>query len=146
VERALFKDPHLVMGRAGHPLTLGGEVPREALATFPWVAPTAGTPRRAFVEDLFAKLPRRPRIITETNALSMMTAILTESDCLTLLSRAQARHEFQNAGLAEIPVELEAPDRSVGVTTRAGWLPTAVQRRFLTLLRDGCRPLDGEHA
>ncbi len=144
VERSLFKDPHLVMAREGHPLTGGAEASAADLARFPWVAATKGTPRRAFVDDLFAKLPERPRIVAETNALSIMIAILTESDCITLLSRAQALNEFQDSGLAAILIQLTAPERTVGVTTRSGWLPTVVQRRFLTLLRDQCRSLKME--
>jgi LysR family transcriptional regulator, regulator for genes of the gallate degradation pathway len=51
-------------------------------------------------------------------------------------------HEFQNAGLAVLPITFQAPDRILGVTTRSGWLPTTVQRRFVTLLRQECRHMD----
>jgi len=139
VERPLFDDPHVVVARAGHPLVGGAALQEADLARFPWVAPPAHLPRRAFVEDLFARLPTRPRIVAETSSLTIMTAILAESDCLTLLSRSQATHEFQRAGLIMLPMRFEAPARIVGVTTRSGWLPTKVQRRFLTLLRQECR-------
>jgi LysR family transcriptional regulator of gallate degradation len=139
VERALFKDPHVVVARRGHPLAGQAFLDETDLARFPWVAPTRDTPRRAFVEDLFARLPIRPSIAAETSALTIMTAILIESDCLTLLSQSQALHEFQDAGLAVLPIRFQAADRTVGATTRSGWLPTVVQRRFLTLLRQECR-------
>lgn len=138
VERPLFGDPHVVAARAGHPLT-GEAAPGEAdLARFPWVAPPAGTPRRAFVEELFARLPVRPRIVAETGSLTLMTAILAESDCLTLLARSQARLELPGT-LVTLPVRLDSRPRLVGTTIRSGWLPTRVQRRFLTLLRQECR-------
>jgi DNA-binding transcriptional LysR family regulator len=144
VERPLFNDPHVVAARVGHPLAGEAEVREAELANFPWVAPAQDTPRRVFVENLFARLPVRPRIVAETSSLAVMTAILAESDCLTLVSRAQALHEFKGAGLAMLPIRFRARERMVGVTMRSGWLPTAVQRRFLTLLRQECRRVAGD--
>jgi LysR family transcriptional regulator, regulator for genes of the gallate degradation pathway len=141
VEQALFNDPHVAVARAGHPLAAGATLRENDLATFPWVAPSRNTPRRAFIEDLFDRLPTRPRIVAETSSLAVMTAILRESDCLTLMSRAQAMDEFQSAGVSMLPIDLQAAERMVGVTTRSGWLPTLVQRRFLTLLRQECHKL-----
>jgi LysR family transcriptional regulator of gallate degradation len=139
VEQALFNDPHVAVARAGHPLADAAKLRQDDLAAFPWVAPTRNTPRRGFIEDLFDRLPMRPRIVAETSSLAVMTAILRESDCLTLMSRAQAMDEFHSAGVSILPIELHAAERVVGVTTRSGWLPTLVQRRFLTLLRQECR-------
>lgn len=144
IERALFDDPHVVVARAGHPLVAGAMSPEADLAAFPWVAPTRNTPRRAFIEALFDRLPTRPRIVAETSSLAVMTAILRESDCLTLMSRAQAMDEFQSGGASILPVNLHAAERVVGVTTRSGWLPTRVQRRFLALLRQECRQVSAD--
>jgi LysR family transcriptional regulator of gallate degradation len=145
VERPLFNDPHVAVARAGHPLAAQANVEEADLAQFPWVAPTQGMPRRAFVEGLFARLPVRPRVVAETSSLTVMTAILAESDCLTLLSQSQATQEFQGAGLVMLPIRFEA-HRTVGVTTRSGWLPTVVQRRFLTLLRQECHRVEDAQA
>jgi LysR family transcriptional regulator, regulator for genes of the gallate degradation pathway len=138
VEQPLFNDPHVAVARAGHPLAGRAMLRQDDLATFPWVAPTRNTPRRAFIEDLFDRLPTRPRIVAETSSLAVMTAILRESDCLTLMSRAQAMDESQGVGVSILPIDLHAAKRVVGITTRSGWLPTLVQRRFLTLLRQEC--------
>ena len=143
-ERPLFSDPHLVAVRRDHPLARADEVEEADLSRFPWVVPPCGTPRGAYVERLFAELPERPRIVAETSSLSMMTALLAESDCLTLVSRAQALQEFRGVDLATLPLHLRAPERTVGATTRAGWLPTIVQRRFLDLLRQECRRIAEE--
>jgi LysR family transcriptional regulator of gallate degradation len=144
VERMLFRDPHVAVARAGHPLADRTMLRQDDLAAFPWVAPSGNTPRRAFIEDLFDCLPMRPRIVAETSSLAVMTAILRESDCLTLMSRAQAMDEFQSVGVSMLPINLHAAERVVGVTTRAGWLPTLVQRRFLTLLREECHQLSAD--
>lgn len=143
VERPLFGDPHVVAARAGHPLAREAAPDEADLARFPWVAPARDTPRRAFVEELFARLPVRPRIVAETSSLTLMTAILAESDCLTLLARSQAQHEVRGADLVTLPIRLGSPPRTVGTTIRSGWLPTRVQRRFLTLLRQECRRTAG---
>jgi DNA-binding transcriptional LysR family regulator len=141
VERSLFNDPHVAVARTGHPLANGAMLRENDLAAFPWVAPTRNTPRRSFIEDLFNRLPMRPRIVAETSSLAVMTAILRESDCLTLMSRALAMDEFQGAGVSVLPIDLSAAKRVVGVTIRSGWLPTPVQRHFLTLLRQECHRL-----
>src|SRR5262249_42638337 len=67
VERPLFGDPHVVAARTGHPLAGAAVLDEADLARFPWVAPARDTPRRAFVEGLFARLPVRPRIVAETS-------------------------------------------------------------------------------
>jgi hypothetical protein len=67
----------------------------------------------------------RPRIVAETSSLAVMTAILRESDCLTLMSRAQAMDEFQGVGVSMLPINLRAAERVVGVTTRCGWFANA---------------------
>jgi hypothetical protein len=72
----------------------------------------------------------------------MMTSALAESDCLSVLSRSQAQTNEFNANIAVLPVDLPWPQRLVGTTTRAGWLPTRIQRRFLTLVRRECRTMD----
>jgi LysR family transcriptional regulator, regulator for genes of the gallate degradation pathway len=76
IEQALFDDPHVVVARAGHPLADGATPREDDLATFPWVAPTHNTPRRAFIEELFDRWPTRPRIVAQTSSLAVMTAIL----------------------------------------------------------------------
>lgn len=139
VERVLFRDPHVAVARSGHPLGDRAKLREDDLAKFPWVAPSRNTPRRSFIEDLFDRLPMRPHVVAETGSLAVMTAILRESDCLTLMSRAQAMDEFQSVGLSMLPIALHAAERVVGLTTRSGWLPTFVQRRFLALLRQQCR-------
>jgi len=76
------------------------------------------------------------------SSLAMMTCALAESDCLSVLSRSQASTQEFNADIAVLPVEMPWPKRFVGTTTRAGWLPTRIQRRFLTLVRRECRSMN----
>jgi len=142
VESPLFDDPYVIVARAGHILARAGAIADSDLADYGWVIPTRTMPRHAALETLFARLPRRPRVALETSSLAMTTSTLVESDCLSLLSRSQAQMSAADSGIAVLAVGLSGPRRLVGATTRAGWLPTRVQRRFLTILRQECRGMD----
>jgi DNA-binding transcriptional LysR family regulator len=141
VETPLFEDPYIIVARAGHPLAQLQQIADADLARYHWVIPPRGMPRYAALQDLFARLPKRPSTVLETSSLAMMTSTLAESDCLSVLSRSQALTRELNADIAILPVDLAWPRRLVGTTTRAGWLPTRIQRRFLTLLRGECRAM-----
>jgi LysR family transcriptional regulator, regulator for genes of the gallate degradation pathway len=142
VENALFEDPYVVVARSAHKLARATRIKDTDLARQQWIIPPRGMPRYAAVQALFAKLPERPDAVLETSSLAMMTSALTESDCLSVLSRSQAStHEF-NANIAVLPIDMPWRKRLVGTTTRAGWLPTRIQRRFLTLVRQECRMMN----
>jgi DNA-binding transcriptional LysR family regulator len=138
-ETPLFEDPYVVVARPGHRLARAARVKDADLARQHWVIPPRSMPRYAAVQALFARLPKRPDTVLETSSLAMMTSALVESDCLCVLSRSQAFTNEFNASIAVLPVEMPWPQRFVGTTTRVGWLPTRIQRRFLTLVRQQCR-------
>jgi LysR family transcriptional regulator of gallate degradation len=142
VETALFEDPYVVVARSTHKLARAARIKDVDLARQYWIVPPRGMPRYAAVQGLFARLPKRPGAVLETSSLGMMTSALAESDCLSVLSRSQAVTQEFNADIAILPVKMPSPRRLVGTTTRAGWLPTRIQRRFLTLVRQECRAMD----
>ncbi len=140
-QRRLFADPYVVVVGAHHPLAVGA-VPSDAdLAAHPWVIPWRDTPRRAALETLFARLPKRPQVVMETSSLHMMRVILAESACLTILSRSQIDDGDLQGAVAVLPIPLMEQERFVGLTYRGDWLPTASQQRFMTVIlrqsRDG---------
>ena len=146
VETALFEDPYVVVARATHRLARASRIEDRDLSRQQWIIPPRSMPRYAAVEALFARLPKRPGAVLETSSLAMMTSALAASDCLSLLSRSQAlTHEF-NADIAVLPVDVPWSKRLVGTTARAGWLPTRIQRRFLTLVRQECRAMNPAEA
>jgi DNA-binding transcriptional LysR family regulator len=142
IETALFEDPYVVVARSTHELARAARIKNTDLARQHWIIPPRGMPRYAAVQALFARLPKRPNAVLETSSLTMMTSALAESDCLSVLSRSQAFTNEFNANIAVLPVEMPWPRRFVGTTTRVGWLPTRVQRRFLTLIRQECRAMN----
>jgi molybdate transport repressor ModE-like protein len=142
VEAVLFEDPYVVVARRAHKLARAARIKDADLAREPWIIPPRGLPRYAAVQALFARLPKRPETVLETASLAMMTSALAESDCLSVLSRSQAQINEFNANIAVLPVDLPWPQRLVGTTIRVGWLPTRIQRRFLTLVRQECRAMN----
>lgn len=139
IETALFEDPYVIVARAGHKLARARRIKDSDLARHPWVIPPRSMPRYAALQSLFARLPKRPSTVLETSSLAMMTSTLAASDCLSVLSRSQALAGELNAEIAVLPIDLPWPQRFVGMTTRADWLPTRIQRRLLTLIREECR-------
>jgi LysR family transcriptional regulator, regulator for genes of the gallate degradation pathway len=131
VQRPLFDDLPAVFGRKGHPLSSAQHGPAD-LARFPWCVPPRGAPLRDSWERFFAAAGiDLPAVPIESGSVMMIRQILIDSDFLTMLSPDQVAVELE-AGwleqLAPLPADL---GRTIGITTRASWRPTEVQREFL---------------
>jgi len=133
VQEPLFEDPLAVVARAFHPLIRKPGLTLDDLAGCQWVVPRRGTPTRARFETLFAG--RTPRGLIETSSQILVRGLLLDSDRLTLISAHQIRHEHELGLLMILPVNLVGTERTIGLTMRRGWRPTATQARFLDLLR-----------
>ena len=136
VEEALFSDPYVVAARRGHPLTRLRKVTLEDLSRYRWVVPLKGSTRRQAFERLFADAPCLPGIGVETYALPIIRAILADSDHVSLLTRYEIASEDRMGELTMVRFEPGYASASLGITTRAGWLPTQLQLGFLALLRE----------
>jgi hypothetical protein len=84
--------------------------------------------------DFFGKLGLDALQQTHTNWLPSITALLRVSDRLAILSHRQLA-EISGDELRRIEVQLPYQGRTVGLTTRADWLPTQFQASFTNLLR-----------
>lgn len=134
-QEPVFEDrPALVM-RAGHPL-LAGTVNGAALAAFPWILPASDTPLRHYWEGMMrAAGSEPPRVGIECGSVLTVRQLLLGSDALTLLSPAQLAVELDAGVLATLPPPVPVA-RTIGITTREGWRPTAPQAAFVALLRE----------
>lgn len=142
IETDLFADPYVVAVRRGHKLAglaRSSAVTGHDLAAYDWVVPQKNMPRREVVDNILATLPHPPRLVMETSSLAMIMAMLVESDCITLMARSQIRHAYPNNEMVALAVVAPDAGRTVGLTTRADWLPTAVQAAFVDHLREQCR-------
>ena len=128
----LFTDRLAIFARAGHPLA-GKAVDLAQLAAQPWVVGPTGTPLRSHWETLFADRPLPP-VPVECGSVMVIRGLLAESDLLTLLSPDQVALEVDAGLLVRIGPDLTDTVRTIGITTRSGWRPTAAQARLVALL------------
>ncbi|MFT8246161.1 LysR family transcriptional regulator [Roseomonas sp. BN140053] len=143
-ETPLAQDAFVLAAPAGHALANRGSVTPEALASTDWVLAELPLSRRFAAEALFATLPRRPRVLLETNSPQTTVAVLRAAGALALLSWRQ----IAAAGdLTALPTAITGPARWIGLTARREWLPTAAQQAALAALQlafddaghEGCR-------
>ncbi len=132
-QRALFADRLVVIGRAGHPLAAQPHVTLDDLSRYGWIVGQADTPLRAQWDAPVrrtapARCPDRMRIGDgdPRYPARQRPAHLIVSDQVAL--------EIQSGILTAIGQPLEHGVRTIGITTRTGWRPTAAQRRFVDLL------------
>jgi LysR family transcriptional regulator of gallate degradation len=131
VNEALARTPYAVVARRGHRLVKQGAVVVEDLLKYDWVVGTAGASRRACFERLFRGGPA-PQTSIATSSLPIIRHLLMRSDRLTLMTSYELMHESDLAPLPFGPIE---PTPAMGVTMRAGWLPTRLHEDFIALLR-----------
>ncbi|MBI1684301.1 LysR substrate-binding domain-containing protein [Caulobacter hibisci] len=131
VNEALARTPYTVVARRGHKLARQGEVRLEDLLQYDWVVGTPGASRRACFERMFEGGPG-PKTSIATSALPIVRHLLLRSDRLALMTSYEVMHESDLIALPYGPV---GPAPAIGVTTRAGWLPTGLHQSFIDLLR-----------
>jgi len=136
VEERLFDDPLALIVRAGHPLASLRTLPREALLRFPWIAPRAGSPLHRRFNELFqgANLPL-PTSPIECNSQVASRALLVNSDRIMLLSALQVHQEIESGHLVALPHPNGRIARTIGLTTRRDWRPTAAQQHLIDAIR-----------
>lgn len=141
VQSPLFADHPVIVARAGHPLAAaGGAVDPAAMARFPWIVPSEGTPLRILWRRMFDALGLpAPHVPIECGSVITIRQLLIGSDFLTLLSPDQVAVELEAGWLARIGEAPGAVSRTIGVTTRAGWRPTRLQSRFVEMVGDAAK-------
>jgi LysR family transcriptional regulator of gallate degradation len=140
VQERLFDDRLMILARPDHPLLRAGRVTRGQLGEYGWVVPRRGTPSREQFDAFFGP-EGTPGSLIEAGSILLMREILGASDHLGCISAAQARAEVREGLLAELPVEAAWTARPIGLTYRAGWVPTKVQEVLLGFLREAALSL-----
>lgn len=133
-QQALFEDHPVIIGRYDHPLQ-DQQSDLKKLASFPWIIAAPGTPLRMRWEQMFESAGIAcPNVPIECGSVITIRQILLESDFLTLLSADQVAVELEANWLSAIGKPPEGLHRIIGTTTRAGWMPTGMQRDFMVML------------
>jgi molybdate transport repressor ModE-like protein len=135
-QRPLFVDRPVILARAGHPLaSVSGSLGAEDFVRFGWIVPAEGTPLRRQWQLMFAAAGlETPPVPIECGSVIMVRQLLIHSDFLTLLSPDQVAVELEAGWLVQIANAPGEISRTIGVTTRADWRPTRLQRRFIAAL------------
>lgn len=131
----VFEDRPALIMRAGHPLLTRTDT-IAALLDYPWLMPSPDTPLRRYWEAMMQALGHTPpHIGIECGSVLTIRQLLLAGDGLTLLSRDQVAVELNAGLLAALPPPVPV-QRTIGITTRTGWRPTAAQAQFLALLHE----------
>jgi DNA-binding transcriptional LysR family regulator len=138
IQEPLFIDRPIVLGRANHPLSGKRKPPSlRELAAYDWCLPQRGVPLRDRWEALFrAENIEPPPVRVEVGSGIAIRQILLSTDALTLLSPDQVALELK-AGWLVIVARTDLT-RTIGLTYRADWRPTTLQRQFITTLKAHC--------
>jgi LysR family transcriptional regulator, regulator for genes of the gallate degradation pathway len=131
-EEFLFSNPYAVFVGRQHPLARVRKITLRELASYDWILPARGAPRREAFETIFAGSPHRPTVGIETTSLEIYKSILSTTNMVALLSTVEAQH---GEALTILSFHSPALARNDGVASRADWKPTGLHQRFLTLLR-----------
>lgn len=134
VELPLFDDAFCVIVRCDHPLARITAPTRADLARYEWVVPSPGTPRRDVIDSYFAGMTDQMNFAVETSSISVIRALVANSDRVSVLSRHEVDFDERTRLFSVLPVRI-GPRSVKGITMRANWLPTALHTKFVDLLR-----------
>jgi len=132
----LAATPYSVVCRKDHVLLSKPRVTIADLLEYDWVIGTKGASRREAFEKLFENAPG-PRAKIRTSAPPIIRKILENTDRLTLMTSYELM--FEGVGLADLKFGPISPVPSIGITTRANWLPIQIQRDLMAMIRDCAR-------
>lgn len=143
VQKELFKDSLSVIVRQDHPLLQQNKTDEEfsfrTLSTLDWIAPRMQTPaRQSFQETFYFHNTPEPEHIIECSSSVAIRGLLLRSDRLALLSKRQVQLDVDNGLLALLPIEFKQSERTIGLTLRKDWRPTAGQQQYLDIVKEAC--------
>jgi DNA-binding transcriptional LysR family regulator len=131
VQVPMFADLPTVIARKGHPLA-GTEPTFAELAAYPWIVAGVGAPVRDAWEQMFTRAGvALPRVPIESGSVMIIRQLLIDGDFLALLSLDQVAVELEAGWLVALRSAPAGLERTIGITTRASWRPTAVQAEFV---------------
>lgn len=134
MQRPLFEDRPIIIGRAGHVLA-GMNWTADDLRRFPWILPPEGAPLRQLWRRMFDALGGDlPAVPIECGSVMTIRQLLLGGDYLTLLSVDQLALELDVGMVVAIGPAPGSVSRTIGITTRADWRPTRLQRGFMAAI------------
>lgn len=134
-QQPVFEDAPKLIVRRDHPMVGRRSANGAELALYPWILPSAETPLRRYWEAMIGAVASEiPHVATECGSVLTTRQLLLGSDAITLLSPDQLAVEIEAGLLAVIDPPVPVV-RTIGITTRRDWMPTAAQAGLIELLR-----------
>lgn len=134
-ERRVFDDRLALVAAAGHPCVIRGVPDMADLAQADWVVPRSGAPGRAQFDALFAAAGLSPpKAVIETGSAVILRELVLEAGYLGCISGAQIAPELRRGQVSRLPIGGDLPLRPIGITTRAGFVPTLAQATLIACL------------
>lgn len=137
VQEELFRDHLALVTGPDHPLARRETVALQETLSFPWVAPPRETPSGSYLFETLRihEQPETPvRIVS--SSLIMLRGLLERGPYISIASKKQIEAERDMGMLVELPVPLDDSGRAIGLTFRAGWIPTPMQGKLLDVIRE----------
>ncbi len=135
VQERLFDDKLVLLAGHGHPVLARAPDLRD-LRRYPWIVPRQGTPARMQFEAMFLGAGlSAPSGVIETGSTTLMREMLRGGPYLACISQAQASSEVARDLVKAVDFTIPAPARPIGLTLRAGFIPTPAQSAFLAAVR-----------
>ncbi|MEZ2127808.1 MULTISPECIES: LysR family transcriptional regulator [unclassified Sinorhizobium] len=134
VREPLVSLPYVVVARPDHPLALKSDVMISDFDDYSWVVPNQNTVRRAAFDQFSHALSSPPKVDVQASSTSTISLLVAGSDRLGLLTRLEFENEKRAGGIVAIPFGPIEPSHWLGITRRADWSPTAVQKTFIDLV------------
>lgn len=132
LNQPLVETPYVIAARKGHPLIGKEQATLSDVSRYEWVIGTPGASRRTTFDNLFGDRDR-PKARLTTCSLPIIFLLLAENDYLALLTSNELVPE--QSALTTVPFRPIDKVPSIGLTTRANWLPTQLQQKFIELIR-----------
>lgn len=130
--RILFDDSLAVIAASDHPLTTVDAPDLAQMVEYGWVLPLPGVPLRRQFDALIAAagLELGHGVVT-TDSTAALRALVLGSRRLAIASIHQVKSDIDRGLLATLPFSAPGPRRSIGLTLRRDYVPTALFSGFL---------------
>ncbi|MBL0421918.1 hypothetical protein JI739_16330 [Ramlibacter sp. AW1] len=132
----LYSECLIFVVRDGHPLARQGRVSPASLDQWRLVLPDAGTRIRESADRFFLGsgigLPER---VVETIDASFGRSYVRQTDAVWFVPEGAVEADLREGRLLRLPVDTRSTEGAVGLTVRAGYLPSAAVQRLLEDIR-----------
>lgn len=135
-QEALFDDPLAIVVHPTHPLTRHPAPTVADTLAYPWLAPPKETPAGQYLWDRLRipELDQTPvRVVA--SSLAVIRGMLAQGPYVTIISAHQIRPDLLDGHMSRLDIPMDQAIRTIGLTYRQGWRPTAGQENFLEMLR-----------